>query len=803
MSELSFSQNENPYLNFAPEVVKKNDKYQKNFNAGTYSEKVLYQCMSDMLDAARAQYSFLPALKHDSKIDSTAQFQANYQASKDEKTGENIAQYKTLNMRLKKYGLATQGTELLLKAKAYAGDSDYSYYDVCLALIQPLLKNLKTAEILLNSSYTCVGIGLKPDNNLRNMYGSLILGNDRIFQTYQTTPSDKNLPYTKGRAGISPYNAQVCARCSKDISMEILSSCFTVKGDDVIFSCDDYRAIRKMIGKEGDEIVLDFVQHKQYDCEHATIVDNSKPFRGTVTKSFTFAKILESNEIADKKSSKLIATVCKIPETIDPNADYDINVIVLKEGKYACRTIIKKNIECKHAEFETKINFLPDFQTEKPAGAYIPSEEEVIRSIDLPMKPKKTTYTYADFEPQMKAMKLPAYTVTKVEIIAHTSLDNAKNATYMKALEMQGKSAAAAFAKRFPSAKIESCTDDGWSDFKKDLLYSAEYYYLILEPKEQVIEKLTKNKNQVARELDTFLTKHHYMRAVIHFSLNVNTPENALNVALYKFNESVRRKKQFPLAIAIQKYLMDHVEKQKYETQILAGMQVPDLASRQTFLLNECYLKYLVQPKMTESIAADMKKIYDYNPANPAAQYNMNVISLYQTTIMAENEIAKLQAAVDKLYSINTLPKKKIDLLNLEWQLKFINYLTTHPSSTQPQLLTNIYAKIKTLTGDKLSSWQTAYKLASYYIKNYDYMFALDLMTPFLSDESISEDFLFSYVSLAAHRPETYLGALFTKSVNMAIAKNPTRLCALFDKLPVTIFDNAEVKKMVCKNCNK
>ena len=113
------------------------------------------------------------------------------------------------------------------------------------------------------------------------------------------------------------------------------------------------------------------------------------------------------------------------------------------------------------------------------------------------------------------------------------------------------------------------------------------------------------------------------------------------------------------------------------------------------------------------------------------------------------------------------------------------------------------YQKIKEIRNDKLDSWKNAFKLASYFNKRYDYMYSLSLMTPFLSDPTISEDFIFSYISLAAHREETYLSGLFTQAVKLAAEKNAPRLCGLIDKLPSCILENEEAKKVICKACNR
>ena len=83
-----------------------------------------------MINIAREQYSFLSPLKHDVRIDSAAQFQADYQAEKDEKTFDNVAPYHSVYYRLRKYGLSGNGDELIAKVKAYLGEAEYSYYDV-------------------------------------------------------------------------------------------------------------------------------------------------------------------------------------------------------------------------------------------------------------------------------------------------------------------------------------------------------------------------------------------------------------------------------------------------------------------------------------------------------------------------------------------------------------------------------------------------------------------------------------------------------------------------------------------------
>jgi hypothetical protein len=213
-------------------------------------------------------------------------------------------------------------------------------------------------------------------------------------------------------------------------------------------------------------------------------------------------------------------------------------------------------------------------------------------------------------------------------------------------------------------------------------------------------------------------------------------------------------------------------------------------------------MQYFFSSKLTPAIAEEMYKIFNLNPANVLLTYNTAVCDVQSATINTTADIAKTQANIDKLYGIAVIPKDRVNALNMEYQFKVVNYLDTMPANAEKAALTaTTFAKIKEIRNPKMDSWKNAYKLASYFVKQYDYQYALSLMNPFLDDPTISEDFIFSYVSIAAHREETYLSGLFTKAVQLAKEKNVTRLCGLFEKLPACVLENADVKKIICKEC--
>lgn len=799
---ISFAQIENPYTEFNPEKLKEKKEYTRNFNPGNFKTDVLYNCMVDMINLARAEYVFLEPLKTDKDMNDCAQMQADYQALKDEKGVLNEPPYRTTFFRLKKYGLTYHAIELVSKAKATLGTQEYSYYDLCFELIKPILKNIKTAKQLLDKQYTYIGFGFETDEYMRSMYISIILGNDLTFNPDKPDIMDKDVPFTKGKSGMTYYDEKVCAKCAADKNLEVLSTFIQVKDNEVFMNCGDHKALKKLIGKEGDAIVLDFVQHSQYDCEGNTI-DNDRINRGFTTKPILFEKILEANTIKDKKSTKLNAKIANVPETIDEDAAFDINIIVLKEEKYACRTIIKKAVECKKADFQEKINFKPDYASMKSKGEWVASAEEGTHECVIPIDLKKTTYTWADLDSVVNAIDAPAYHVTSIDIIAQTSLNYSVDANQMKNQKKRTESVQKVLQQQFPGVPSTITYNDGWEDFKRDVNNHDNYYDLTIIPKTEAIKALKANNGQAAKELEAdFLSKHRYFTLVFHVNYEIAGPQEETFTA-WKFNQSMK-KKNYSQAVAIQNYMIKKVEEKAYSLNTVKELQIPANAKFQQLLNNKLHMEYFLSPKLDAKTVDEMSKVAAYDPANPIEMYNMAVCKVFGTELTSLTDITKVQAEIDKLYSQASLSKEDINNLNLEFQFKIIDYINSVPQTSEGQVVYNAtFDKIKTITNKKLTSWQNAYKLASYFAKSYDYAYAMGIMEPFLSDPSISNDFLFSYISIAAHREEAYLSSFFTTAVKMANDRDGARLCGLFDKLPICVFDNVEVKKLICKSCGR
>ncbi len=803
-SNLSFAQTENPYQDFNPEQLKTNKDYVRNFVPNNYKHSILYNCFQDMVNAARAQYAFCPAMKTDIRLDSTATMQAEFQATKEEKTTDNYAPYRTTEQRLRKYGLGTRAVELTSKAKATLGSDEYTYYDLCLELVRPLLKNLKTAVVLLDRQYTYLGFGYEFDKYMKNVYVSIIMANDRTFNEGRVIGIAKDLPYTRSKMGLLGYDEQLCRKCMTDKNLEILSECLSVKDNTVYFSHDDFKVLRRIIGKEGDAIVLDFVQHDQYKCGETDQVDHDKPNHGFMTKIITYEQMLSKNEAAGKKTSKLLAPIATLPEELPEDADFDINIIIVKDGKYVCRDVVKKSVECKNAAYKEKMFFLKDEISIKPAGQWVPAAEQHTIEVIIPFDDKKLDYSASDLAPYLNGITEPSFTINKVEIVATNSLNFLGDANAAKNQKRRAESIAKALKAHYgdPNLPTNISYDDSWELFKKDVVYDEVYYDLTLMSKQEAANALKADGGKIAKILEpNYLKKHRFAKLEMTITYKVDG-ENEQGFVVSKFNRTVADK-NWGLAMAIQQYMMKQVEAKKYNSRAVMGQEIPVRKECQALLINKAYMQNVVESDLTDRCAQSMIEACKLNVTSPIAQFNKVTAEVAAAVPITDNaDLNNRQASIDKLYTIAQLPQDQVNNLNMEFQFQVIDYLKKQPATIEnTTLLDNTYTKIKTIRNPKMSSWQNAYKLASVFAQNGDYVFAVSLMEPFLDEPKISNDFLFSFISLAAVREEMYMSGNFSKAVKLASEKDPTRLCNLFDKLPVVILDNQDVQKVICKTC--
>ena len=343
-NNLCFSQSGNLYIDKITENSTNYKTFQKNFNPLKYEPEILKRCFIAMIDDLRFQLYGCNIFTNLPMLDSVAKMQADYQVEKDKLTDINEAPLQNTAQRLKQYGFTVQGQEIVGKAKAHQGDNDYSYFDVCIELLKPLLK-ASGIPAILSPQYTICGFACGIDRFNRSVYISFVMGNDLTNQVFNSAISkQKDLPITKGNAGLSFYNETVCKKCAEDHTLEqIYDMLYWDENGDVFLQHDDAKYVKKLLTKAGNAIVLDFIQKDQYNCR-VPQVDHNKPFRGMVSKPISIDKILIAND-STPKSNLFHAKIGSIPQLIELTTAIDINILLLNGKKVVCRTLMKKKVD--------------------------------------------------------------------------------------------------------------------------------------------------------------------------------------------------------------------------------------------------------------------------------------------------------------------------------------------------------------------------------------------------------------------------------------------------------------------------
>jgi len=420
------------HLNLITENSPKYKSFQKNFNPLKYEQTVLKNCFMAMYNDLRQHFYSVAPLTNLPMLDSAALMQADYQATKNSLTAQNDPPYQYSAQRLQLYGFTSQADEYVFKAKAHQGNNEYSYYDLCLELLKPLFKGTSGIPAFLSPQYTIYGFASGIEKNKNWVYVSFVLGNDLTIQVFNSAVSkQKDLPITRGFAGLKFYDAAICSKCAEDHTLEqIYEMLYCDEDGNVYLQSNDAKWVSKLLSKAGDAIVLDFIQKEQYNCRLPQ-VDHNKPFRGMVSKMITMEKILAAND-STPKSNVFHAKIGAVPPQIELNKAIDIHILLLKDKKTVCRTLIKKNLNNLKTENAVADSLIQELKYEEALYKLAPSlsessiSEHTLFAIVQLAAHKEKTYLSSIFTKavQMAILRNPQRLCNLLDSFSVSVLDN-------------------------------------------------------------------------------------------------------------------------------------------------------------------------------------------------------------------------------------------------------------------------------------------------------------------------------------------------------------------------------------------
>ena len=767
----------------------------KNFNPIDYDSDILKACIIEVINYARKNCNFAEPLTNKDILDTAATYQSAFMAKKKERTYKNVVSYlKTSELRSVKAGGTKRVAELITRAKATKDNarSDYSYLEVATEAVGYLLKNSKTSVIPLNKKFTYIGVGTSVDNNNKNVYISLVFGNDLSFNkddiTYRSTT------YTRKSYRLKPYNEKVCRKCEVK-GIENLQKCITLKGNDIYFVHPNIKELKRLIGKKKDGIAIDIVQHSQYACNQQNDVDFNFYNRGVMPKYIRFKKLEKKNEISDKKNKGLSVYIGSIPNNV--SAPYDVNLIVIKD-KVVCKTLIKTNVKQVTSDYSGKTSLVPDLSGIQTTINYIPQAEKTVLEFNVPFEVNKSEYVAEDIRPFIEALREPKFIIDSIVIVASTSLEGSQQSN-----EVLQKKRSESIVNALKKMQVENLThkiefSDGYDLLVNDLKNSKEHANLANLSKNDLSAQLKNAK--LVKSLEPILKNHRRAHIVMYATYDISE-QYEQGFVVNKFNKTLE-KGDLPMAFAIQKFIMKRVEDGKYTKDLIDSMNIPYRANMLPFLTNKYYMLSFFKGAWSSDFMKNVIDLYKFDNKNLVAEFNALCCSVLDEEITSTSQVTPKQVKIDKFYNTNigkTYPTK-VDALNMTFQYKVLDFINESESPDE-NLMSTVYEKIKQISLPTITTWQKAYEVASTFIEYEDYEFARTTMDPFITDSSVSEDFIFTYLNLYSISENTYTAKNFETACRLAAQKNRTRFCNEIKTYSVLIRENLAAKNIICAEC--
>lgn len=720
-----------------------------------------------------------------------AEDQAEYMAAREEATLDQSGNKSTTQDRLIFYEGSGIGEEFVLKINASKGKEPYTYKQIADEIVFKWFNNKKSSDPITNPNYILTGIAARIDESARRVYVSIVLGNYKSYNNGAKRREEMNVPYSTKKYGLIPFDPKVCKTCDKFKNLENLTDGIFVRDGKIIFKYDKIKDFKKLIRKPKDGLAIDLVQKEQYSCVGDNIVDNSLINKGVMLKRVYSKKLYKKNLITDRKVKKLEVELGSLP---DIKGEYELNLMVIQD-KHVCRNLFKPFLIDAGLEYSTTVKLLADTVTIN-ADEFLPVAEHSSLSFKVPFEKNKSNYKQEDVEPFLKSLNEPDFLIDKIKISAYSSIEGGENEN--KVLQEKRAQSIIDALKSIQNSNIkkEIVTSENWDDFKKDIAGTKndKLASMTLDEAKEFIKT-----NKLQKELEPVLAKHRYAQIDIDITYDVLGQKEEAYV-LSRFNKAVKNN-NLPLALSIQKYIFKKVLSEAYSKDAVYKQDIPMTQVFAGLLMNKLWLEMKVENEEMDEVMCDkINAIAQLDPFNTYLQYNKIFCHVLHGQLGDDNQIQEYQAKIMELY-FSTLSKPTVDELNLEYQFKIIETLDT--LDTPHPFIIESLNRIKEIVNLQDANWLNSLKLSYLFMKQKDFDFAAKLLEPFIDNNQVFEELIFTYISICSHTPSRIGSNKFVRAMQKANELNHDRYCKLFNgkQLSFQVFENEIVKNDYCKSC--
>ena len=697
---------------------------------------------------------------------------------------------------LVKAGGTQKGEEVTMLSPVSKGRDNYKTAEVAKVIWTRWENNKKDKEILLKPQYMLIGIKCVMQKDGKKIVATAVFGGYDSFNTGAKMKKELAVPFnTKSKKLLTP-DAKSCKSCEKWKNYDVLQKGLKVENGKIYLEYANLKDLKRLLKKTKDGLAVDVVQKSQYEKADYNIVDNNFQNKGimgkVIAKDQVFAKNLIKPDPKAKKKVKINKLKIEMgkfnPKITGP---YELNLIVVQDG-HVCKTVTRSYLEKGDQESSTPVGIIPADSTVGLKPAFEPKSESSILNFTIPFEKNKSEFKPEDIAPFIKALNEPDFMIDGLYIYAYSSIegDAGANAKLQRKRAESVTNVLQSMQQNKITPNIE--TKDSWVLFELEM-EDGKYADLVKLGKEKAIKKIN-NDGALLNELEPVLAKQRFAQMVMDVTYDISGDKEQ-KFTTVSFNRAIKANKMSQ-AYKIMEYASTRKIAKKYTEDVLDSFKIPENPKFINLLNNKAYYNYLANSSIVdEDDYAEFKRIEKIDPASDVVRFNRIFCSIkIDSTTGTKEQQAKMQQEIDALYK-SKISKKLVDGLNIEWQFKIIESLdTTDGADAQIEACIN---KIKGFYNFKEASWQNALKLAYVFTRGKDYKFSSTVLETFLKVENVSEDLLFSYISIASHLPEKFYSRVFSDALHKAKEKNPERYCKLFGDpyMSFQVLDNPNAKK--------
>ena len=721
---------------------------------------------------------------------------AGIDGNKFAKAGVAKVDPEKVKKNLVKAGGTKKGEEVTMLAPVSKGRDNYKTAEVAKVIWTRWENNKKDKEVLLKAQYMLIGIKCVMQKDGKKVVATAVFGGYDSFNTGAKMKKELAVPFnTKSKKLLTP-DAKSCKACEKWKNYDILQKGLKVENGKIYLEYANLKDLKRLLKKTKDGLAVDIVQKSQYEKSDYNIVDNNFQNKGIMGKVIGKDQVFSKNLIKPDPKAKKKVKINKLklemgkfnPKITGP---YELNLIVVQDG-HVCKTITRSYLEKGDQESSTPVGIIPADSTVGLKPAFEPKSESSILNFTIPFEKNKSEFKPEDIAPFIKALNEPDFMIDGLYIYAYSSIegDAKSNASLQRKRAESVTKVLQSMQQNKITPNIE--TKDSWALFELEM-EDGKYADLVKMGKDKAIKKIN-NDGALLKELEPVLAKQRFAQMVMDVTYDI-TGDKEQRFTTVSFNRAVKANKMSQ-AYKIMEYASSQKISKKYTEDVLDSFKIPENAQFINLLNNKAYFNYLANSSIVdEDDYAEFKRLEKIDATNDVVRFNRIFCSIkIDSTLGTKEQQGKMQQEIDALYK-SKIKKKLVDGLNIEWQFKIIESLdTTDGAEAQIEACIN---KIKGFYNFKEASWQNALKLAYVFTRGKDFKFSSTVLEPFLKVPNVSEDLLFSYISIASHLPEKFYSRVFSDALHKAKEKNPERYCKLFGDpyMSFQVLDNPNAKK--------